>query len=79
MTRKRAVETDRITCQDDAGNRVTVIERTTMIQPTSLNDTTKKELSGMKEYLTSDGQHVNRRDEGTFEIVGTETIVRPIE
>lgn len=78
MARTRLVETGRIICKDDAGTQVTLVELTTMINVTELADYNNNEAPSMKQYLTIHGQHANLLNDGTFLVVSTGTIIRPI-
>ena len=77
MASKRLIQTDSFSCEDDTGGQFIIVELTAMHDTTAMGDSTKNEMPGLKQYRTSQGDHVNRKDDGTFEIVETGTIVWP--
>lgn len=75
MIDTRVEETDSFNCEDSDGNQYTIVELTKIHSTQELDKATKTNIRGVSEYQTSQGQHVNLKDDGTFEIVGTGTVV----
>jgi hypothetical protein len=73
-----AVKTNEFMVKTDGGEQYTIIEYTDVIPAGSFQDP-KKEVPGLKTLMTSDGQHVNYREDGTYEIVESGKIARKIK
>ena len=60
---KQLVETDRFIARSDDGEEVEIIEYTEMEMATP-----DKEVAGLKNYQTSEGESVHKNNNGTYEI-----------
>jgi hypothetical protein len=72
-----AVKTDEFMVKTDDGEEYLIIEYTDMVQAGSFEDP-EREIPGLKTLMTTDGQHVNYNEDGTYEIVESGKIARKI-
>ena len=68
-------ETRRFEVTTDNGRRFTIVERQNVVDNSTIDDpgTTRP---GSKELFTSDGECVNVKSDGTYEIVGLSLTLR---
>ena len=64
---EQLVETDRFLAKSDDGEEIEIIEYTEMktVSAMSIPD---KEIPGLKDYQTSEGESVHKNNNGTYEI-----------
>jgi hypothetical protein len=69
MTRTKEMETDRFTSQSDTGRKVVIVEITTFLEAVNFEETSWVE--GQKSYRTREGDRVNCKGQGEYEVVNT--------
>ena len=74
----RKVELRRFQAAGEDGTIYTVVERQQMTTSRPLSGA-PREVGGSIDYVLADGEHLNPNNDGTFTIVQTDEILRPIE
>lgn len=69
----RLVEIGRVVCTGDNGSRHVVIQRQKMIEHAAYG-----KAKGTIDFITTTGMDVNQLDDGTFQVVMTDQILRPV-
>jgi hypothetical protein len=74
MSRKQSKETDRFVARAADGCEYTIIQYTTFIEADSFESSGW--IEGMKSLLTDDGQRVNYRGPGQYELLNGTKLTR---